>query len=115
MYHYINYSVFIYRDYAVLVAMFFCANVCNNYAFNFNIPMPLHMIFRAVSIPPNNKYILWYSSLLAYRFVADKIACSHHMHMNTGAVLSYLLAAVGVSMAAIVVLLYHNESITQNK
>lgn len=29
--------------------MFFIANVCNNYAFDFNIPMPLHMIFRAVS------------------------------------------------------------------
>lgn len=30
--------------------MFFVVNVCNNYAFDFNIPMPLHMIFRAVSI-----------------------------------------------------------------
>lgn len=28
--------------------MFFLASVCNNYAFDFNIPMPLHMIFRAV-------------------------------------------------------------------
>ncbi|KDR17872.1 UDP-xylose and UDP-N-acetylglucosamine transporter [Zootermopsis nevadensis] len=41
------------KDYAVLVAMFFCANVCNNYAFNFNIPMPLHMIFRAGSLIAN--------------------------------------------------------------
>uniref|UniRef100_A0A023EP14 Putative udp-n-acetylglucosamine transporter n=1 Tax=Aedes albopictus TaxID=7160 RepID=A0A023EP14_AEDAL len=33
------------RDYTILVAMFFVASVCNNYAFDFNIPMPLHMIF----------------------------------------------------------------------
>lgn len=38
-----------FRAYLVLVAMFFVASVCNNYAFDFNIPMPLHMIFRAVS------------------------------------------------------------------
>lgn len=37
------------KDYLILVTMFFIANVCNNYAFDFNIPMPLHMIFRAVS------------------------------------------------------------------
>jgi len=37
------------KDYFILVIMFFTANVCNNYAFDFNIPMPLHMIFRAVS------------------------------------------------------------------
>lgn len=37
------------KDYFILVTMFFVANVCNNYAFDFNIPMPLHMIFRAVS------------------------------------------------------------------
>lgn len=29
--------------------MFFIAHVFNNYAFDFNIPMPLHMIVRAVS------------------------------------------------------------------
>lgn len=38
-----------YSSYIYLVAMFFVASVCNNYAFDFNIPMPLHMIFRAVS------------------------------------------------------------------
>ena len=38
-----------YTSYLVLVAMFFIANVCNNLAFDFNIPMPLHMIIRAVS------------------------------------------------------------------
>lgn len=38
-----------YQNYIILVVMFFIASVCNNYAFDFNIPMPLHMIFRAVS------------------------------------------------------------------
>jgi len=32
----------------ILVAMFFVTNVLNNYAFDLNIAMPLHMIFRAV-------------------------------------------------------------------
>lgn len=36
------------KDYMVLVSFFFISSVLNNYAFNFNIPMPLHMIFRAV-------------------------------------------------------------------
>ncbi|XP_013101823.1 UDP-xylose and UDP-N-acetylglucosamine transporter isoform X2 [Stomoxys calcitrans] len=42
-----------FKDYAVLVLMFFVTSVCNNYAFDFNIPMPLHMIFRAGSLMAN--------------------------------------------------------------
>jgi len=41
------------KDYTVLVSMFFIVSVCNNYAFDFNIPMPLHMIFRAGSLIAN--------------------------------------------------------------
>ncbi|XP_033150473.1 UDP-xylose and UDP-N-acetylglucosamine transporter-like [Drosophila busckii] len=41
------------KDYVKLVLLFFGANVCNNYAFNFNIPMPLHMIFRSGSLMAN--------------------------------------------------------------
>uniref|UniRef100_A0A182PVC9 GYF domain-containing protein n=1 Tax=Anopheles epiroticus TaxID=199890 RepID=A0A182PVC9_9DIPT len=41
------------KDYTILVVMFFVASVCNNYAFDFNIPMPLHMIFRAGSLIAN--------------------------------------------------------------
>lgn len=40
-------------DYGILVSMFFVSSVCNNYAFDFNIPMPLHMIFRAGSLIAN--------------------------------------------------------------
>jgi hypothetical protein len=66
---------FLYRDYAILVAMFFCANVCNNYAFNFNIPMPLHMIFRAVSISKQQTTFTVQFTVM-YMFVADKITYS---------------------------------------
>lgn len=41
------------KDYTILVVMFFLTSVCNNYAFDFNIPMPLHMIFRAGSLIAN--------------------------------------------------------------
>jgi len=36
-----------------LVIMYFLVSVTNNYALNFNIPMPLHMIFRAGSLLAN--------------------------------------------------------------
>lgn len=36
------------RNYVIMVAMFFTVSVINNYALNFNIAMPLHMIFRSV-------------------------------------------------------------------
>jgi solute carrier family 35 (UDP-xylose/UDP-N-acetylglucosamine transporter), member B4 len=41
------------KDYGILVFMFFVVSVANNYAFDFNIPMPLHMIFRAGSLIAN--------------------------------------------------------------
>ncbi|XP_023811449.1 UDP-xylose and UDP-N-acetylglucosamine transporter isoform X1 [Oryzias latipes] len=39
------------RNYMIMVTMFFTVSVVNNYALNFNIAMPLHMIFRSVSAP----------------------------------------------------------------
>ncbi|XP_078275660.1 UDP-xylose and UDP-N-acetylglucosamine transporter [Rhinoraja longicauda] len=41
------------RNYYVMVTMFFLVSVVNNYALNFNIPMPLHMIFRSGSLIAN--------------------------------------------------------------
>ncbi|XP_029951939.1 UDP-xylose and UDP-N-acetylglucosamine transporter isoform X1 [Salarias fasciatus] len=38
-------------NYVIMVTMFFTVSVINNYALNFNIAMPLHMIFRSVSVP----------------------------------------------------------------
>ena len=37
----------------VLVVMYFLVNVINNYALSYNIPMPLHMVFRAGSLIVN--------------------------------------------------------------
>ncbi|XP_075930567.1 nucleotide sugar transporter SLC35B4 isoform X2 [Petromyzon marinus] len=41
------------RHYTVMVIMFFAVSVLNNYALNFNIAMPLHMIFRSGSLIAN--------------------------------------------------------------
>jgi len=41
------------RHYIVMVVMFFLVNVTNNLALNYNISMPLHMIFRAGSLIAN--------------------------------------------------------------
>ncbi|XP_056138044.1 UDP-xylose and UDP-N-acetylglucosamine transporter [Lampris incognitus] len=40
-------------NYVIMVAMFFTVSVVNNYALNFNIAMPLHMIFRSGSLIAN--------------------------------------------------------------
>ncbi|XP_056128509.1 UDP-xylose and UDP-N-acetylglucosamine transporter [Rhinichthys klamathensis goyatoka] len=40
-------------NYVIMVTMFFTASVINNYALNFNIAMPLHMIFRSGSLIAN--------------------------------------------------------------
>ncbi|KAM8862094.1 UDP-xylose and UDP-N-acetylglucosamine transporter [Synchiropus picturatus] len=41
------------RNYVIMVTMFFTVSVINNYALNFNISMPLHMIFRSGSLIAN--------------------------------------------------------------
>lgn len=41
------------HDYTTLVIVFFVSNVCNNYALNFNIPMPLLLVFRSGSLIAN--------------------------------------------------------------
>lgn len=38
------------RNYVIMVTMFFGVSVINNYSLNFNIAMPLHMIFRSVRV-----------------------------------------------------------------
>lgn len=46
-------SVIPISQYLSLVVMFFVVSVLNNYALNFNISMPLHMIFRSGSLIAN--------------------------------------------------------------
>lgn len=41
------------RQYMIMVCLFFTVSVVNNYALNFNVPLPLHMIFRAGSLMAN--------------------------------------------------------------
>ncbi|XP_037071220.1 UDP-xylose and UDP-N-acetylglucosamine transporter-like [Pollicipes pollicipes] len=41
------------REYVIMVGMFFASSVLNNYALNFGIPMPLHMIFKSGSLVAN--------------------------------------------------------------
>ncbi|KAG5876347.1 hypothetical protein JTB14_003669 [Gonioctena quinquepunctata] len=41
------------KDYMTLVVFFFTTSVVNNWAFAFNIPVPLHMIFRSGSLIAN--------------------------------------------------------------
>ncbi|XP_077424315.1 UDP-xylose and UDP-N-acetylglucosamine transporter [Vanacampus margaritifer] len=40
-------------NYVIMVTMFFAVSVINNYALNFNIALPLHMIFRSGSLIAN--------------------------------------------------------------
>ncbi|XP_020632746.1 UDP-xylose and UDP-N-acetylglucosamine transporter-like [Orbicella faveolata] len=40
-------------NYVAMVVFFFSTNVINNAALNFNVPMPLHMIFRSGSLVAN--------------------------------------------------------------
>lgn len=56
------------QTYLILVCLFFITSVFNNWAFSFNIPVPLHMIFRSGSLIANmilgiiilkKRYTLW--------------------------------------------------------
>lgn len=66
-----------FKDYLLLVIMFFVTSVANNYAFDFNIPMPLHMIFRAVS------FILLISIIMTGRYLLMPL-CPNLHHTSTG-------------------------------
>ncbi|KOB79087.1 UDP-galactose transporter [Operophtera brumata] len=48
-----------FKQYLLLVGFFWTSSVANNYAFDFNISMPLHMIFRAGSLIANMAMGVW--------------------------------------------------------
>ncbi|XP_031633925.1 UDP-xylose and UDP-N-acetylglucosamine transporter-like [Contarinia nasturtii] len=75
-----------YKSYVVLVAMFFVVHVCNNFAFDFNIPMPLHMIIRAGSLIAN---MIMGIIILGRRYAFSKY-------------LSVLLITLGIAICTIV-------------
>lgn len=59
-----------FQDYLKLNLFFFTTSVVNNWAFAFNIPVPLHMIFRAVSM----KIFLFGNKFKSYIFQGSLIA-----------------------------------------
>jgi len=58
-----------YTAWFTLVVMYFLVSVTNNYALNFNIPLPLHMIFRAGSLLAN---MMMGIILLGKRYTSSK-------------------------------------------
>ncbi|CAF0798465.1 unnamed protein product [Didymodactylos carnosus] len=59
------------KHYFVMVTMFFLVSVINNYALNFDIAMPLHMIFRSGSLIAN---LILGMFLLGKRYSARQIS-----------------------------------------
>jgi len=74
-----------FSSWIILVIMYFLVSVSNNYALNFNIPMPLHMIFRAGSLMAN---MLMGIALLRKRYTVTKY-------------LSVLMITVGITVCTI--------------
>ncbi|XP_050537905.1 UDP-xylose and UDP-N-acetylglucosamine transporter [Daktulosphaira vitifoliae] len=74
------------KGYLVLVVMFFVTNVLNNYAFDLNIAMPLHMIFRAGSLIAN---MVMGIIILKKRYSLDKY-------------ISVIMITIGISVCTIV-------------
>uniref|UniRef100_A0A8C2EUY9 Solute carrier family 35 member B4 n=1 Tax=Cyprinus carpio TaxID=7962 RepID=A0A8C2EUY9_CYPCA len=72
-------------NYVIMVTMFFTVSVINNYALNFNIAMPLHMIFRSGSLIAN---MILGIILLKKRYSASKY-------------LSIVLVSVGIFICTI--------------
>ncbi|KAF7268500.1 ER GDP-fucose transporter [Rhynchophorus ferrugineus] len=80
------------RDYLTLVVFFFLTSVVNNWAFNFNIPVPLHMIFRAGSLIANmimgilllNKKYTWDKYLSVFMITAGIIICTLYSSKDVG-------------------------------
>jgi len=76
-------------SWVTLVAMYFVVSVSNNYALNFHIPMPLHMIFRAGSLMAN---MLMGILLLQKRYSLSK--CLSVIMITLGIVLCTYMSAV---------------------
>jgi len=74
-----------FSSWIILVIMYFLVSVSNNYALNFNIPMPLHMIFRAGSLMAN---MLMGIALLGKRYSLTKY-------------LSVLMITIGIAVCTI--------------
>ncbi|ENN76836.1 UDP-xylose and UDP-N-acetylglucosamine transporter [Dendroctonus ponderosae] len=75
-----------FKEYMTLVAFFFVTSVVNNWAFAFNIPVPLHFIFRAGSLIANlimsvlilKKSYTWDKYLSVLMITAGIIICTFY-------------------------------------
>ncbi|XP_069763910.1 UDP-xylose and UDP-N-acetylglucosamine transporter [Narcine bancroftii] len=103
------------RNYLIMVSMFFVVSVVNNYALNFNIPMPLHMIFRSGSLIANMvlgmimlkkrytiaKYIsiaLVSMGIFVCTFMSAKQVSSHTSMSDDGSFYAFLQWLMGIAM-----------------
>lgn len=80
------------RAYLTLVTLFFITSVVNNWAFDFNIPVPLHMIFRAGSLIANmimgililKKKYTWDKYLSVFMITSGIIICTLYSSKDVG-------------------------------
>jgi len=80
------------REYLILVTFFFITSVVNNWAFAFNIPVPLHFIFRAGSLIANmvmgvfilKKKYRWDKYLSVFMITAGIIICTLYSSKEVG-------------------------------
>ncbi|XP_066143488.1 UDP-xylose and UDP-N-acetylglucosamine transporter-like [Euwallacea fornicatus] len=80
------------KEYLTLVAFFFVTSVVNNWAFAFNIPVPLHFIFRAGSLIANlimgvlilKKKYTWDKYLSVFMITAGIVICTLYSSKNVG-------------------------------
>jgi len=63
----------LFRTYASMVLLFFVVSVSNNYAFNYKISVPLHIIFRSVSEPQPEKKLV--REIHTYKFLVPSFSC----------------------------------------
>lgn len=81
-----------FKDYAVLVTFFFITSVVNNWAFAFNIPVPLHFIFRAGSLIANlimgililKKKYTWDKYVSVFMITAGIVICTLYSSKDVG-------------------------------
>ncbi|KXJ15783.1 UDP-xylose and UDP-N-acetylglucosamine transporter [Exaiptasia diaphana] len=120
------------RCYFNMVAFFFITSVINNYAFNFNVAVPLHMIFRAGSLVANlclgviilkrsyklSKYIsvLMITAGIAICTVvsANKVEV-HHTATTGNPYTDYLWWCVGITMLVVALFLSARLGIYQEQ
>ncbi|KAL1492348.1 hypothetical protein ABEB36_010608 [Hypothenemus hampei] len=81
-----------FREYLILVSFFFATSVVNNWAFAFNIPVPLHFIFRAGSLIANlimgvfilKKKYSWDKYVSVFMITAGIIICTFYSSQEVG-------------------------------